>query len=76
MRHSKVIFKITKDNRGKVYIGHKWQRDITGINIHGAPYDYAIEIEQYQRDSEGRYRVVDGEVMRKTKTYKFGRTKS
>lgn len=71
MKKCKLIFKVDGKNRGKVYIGHKWQKDVTEINIHGEPYDYTIEIEKHKRDSRGMYCIVKGEIARETKTYKI-----
>lgn len=73
MKKCKLIFKVDGKNRGKVYIGHKWQKDVTEINIHGEPYDYTIEVTQYKRDKNGSFVVRDGEIDEKTTKYKFKR---
>lgn len=75
MKKDKFIFKIGKSNRGKVYIGHKWLKDVTEVKIHGLPFNFTVEIEQYKRNSDGKY-VIDidnNEIERKTKIYKFNR---
>ena len=71
MKKNKMIFKVSGDNRGKIYIGRKWQKDVTEINIHGEPHDYTIEIKRYKRDARGCVWVVDGEIATETKTYKI-----
>ena len=71
MKKPKIIFKLDRSNRGKVYVG-KWLRDVTMVDIHGEPYDYSVTIEQYKRDSSGRL-IVNGEIERKTTTYRYKR---
>ena len=72
MKKNKLIFKVNGNKYGKVYIGGKWQKDITCIDIHGEPFDYMVKIEQYKRDANGRFLVKDNEIERKTKIYRIG----
>ncbi len=71
MKRKKLILKVDSNKHGKAYVGGKWQKDVAMIDIHGEPFDYMVEIEQYKRDANGRFLVKDDEIERKTKTYRI-----
>lgn len=72
MKRNHLVFKVDSNKRGKVYVGGKWQKDVVMIDIHGEPFDYMVEIEQYKRDANGRLLVKDDDIERKTKIYRIG----
>lgn len=72
MKRKQLVFQIDSNKRGKVYVGGKWQKDVVMLDIHGEPFDYEVEIEQYKRDANGRFLVKDDEIERKTKIYRIG----
>ena len=73
MKRKHLVFKVDSNKRGKVYVGGKWQKDVTCIDIHGEPNDYTVTIEQYKRNADGRFLIKDDEIERKTKIFKIQR---
>lgn len=73
MKKPKLLFKVNRDNRGKLYFNHKWIKDVTKIDIHGEPWEYTLTIERYRRDSDNKYIISGGEIQRYVSTYHFGK---
>lgn len=73
MKKPKLLFKVNRDNRGKLYFNHKWVNDVTKIDIHGEPWEYTLTIERYKRDSCNRLIVSGDEIQRYVSTYHFGK---
>ena len=72
MKKNKIIFKLDSNRRGKFYVGRKWLKDVTSVDIYARPHEYAVYVEQYKRDSSGRFVVASGEIERKRTEYHFG----
>ncbi len=64
MKKPKLLFKVDHNNRGKVYINHKWLHDVTEINIHGEPWNYSVVVERYKRDKNGKFVIENDEISR------------
>ena len=73
MKKSKLIFKVDRNNHGKLYFNGKWHKDVTMVDIHGEPWWYEIEVEKYIRGERGEFVVENNEVAKKTKVYQIGR---
>ena len=71
MKKPKFLFKIDHNLKGKVYINHKWQKDIVRIYIHGEPNNYVVDIERYRRDQRGKFLVKNNEIETEFKVYAF-----
>lgn len=73
MKKPKLLFKVNRNNRGKLYFNHKWIKDVTKIDIHGEPWEYTLTIERYKRDSNGKLVISSNEIQRYVSTYHFGK---
>ena len=73
MKKSKLIFKVNKDNTAKLYLGGKWHKGVTMVNIHGEPLQYTIEVEKYVQNKRGEYIVESNELLKETRVYRMGR---
>lgn len=73
MKKPKFIFKIDNNTRGKVYLNHKWHKDVTCIDIHGVPNNYIIELEKYKRNSANRFCIENNEIVTYKTTYRIKR---
>lgn len=73
MKKSKLIFKVNKNNTAKLYLGGKWHKGVTMLNIHGEPLQYTIEVEKYIQNKQGGYIVEDNELLKETRVYQIGR---
>ena len=69
MKKPKLLFKVNRDNRGKLYFNHKWVKDITQIDIHGEPWKYTLTIERYRRDFDNTLMVRNNEIQRYVTTH-------
>lgn len=67
----KLIFKINRNNTAKIYVGGKWQKDVTKVQIYAEPQDHDVWIEQTVRDNTGRILVENNEINHKEKHYQF-----
>ena len=72
MRKPKLLFKVNRQNMGKVYVCGKWQKDVTMVDIHGEPWEYTVEIERYTRKNR-KLVVKDGEIETERKVYRLCR---
>lgn len=68
MKKPKLLIKVDRNNRGKVYFGGKWQTDIKEIKLHGLPYDYELTLTKYKRGKNGIILFENGEPVMETKT--------
>lgn len=73
MKKAKFIFRLNSQMRGKVYINGKWLKDVCMVNVHGEPFSYDLEIEQYERDKNNRLVVEDYKIKRKITKYHYGK---
>lgn len=73
MKKPKLLFKVNRNNRGKLYFNHKWIKDVTKIDIHGEPWEYTLTIERYKRDSNGKLVISSNEIQRYVSKYHFGK---
>lgn len=72
MKKPKLLFKVDHNNRGKVYINHKWLHDVTEINIHGEPWNYSVVVERYKRNEDGKFAIKNDEIQRYITEYHIG----
>ena len=72
MRKPKLIFKVDRNNRAKLYLNKKWVKDVTEISLHGIPFEYEVEIERYKRFKDGRMYITQDGLAREKKTYRIG----
>lgn len=73
MKKAKFIFKVDNNYRAKVYVNKKWIKDVTKMDLSAVPWEYTLEIEQYRKNELDMFYTVNGEIAKKTTTYKFGR---
>lgn len=71
MRKPKLILKVDRNRRAKLYLNGKWQKDIRVLNISAVPWEYEVEIEQIKRDERGWMCVIDNEVATEKKVYRI-----
>lgn len=72
MKKPKLLFKVDHNNRGKVYINHKWLQYVTEINIHGEPWNYSVVVERYKRNKDGKFAIKNDEIQRYITEYHIG----
>lgn len=70
MKKPKFQIKMDKNNRCKVYLKKKWQRDVQELDFHGDTKVFSVKITQYVREN-GRFVVENNELKTKTRTYSF-----
>lgn len=71
-RKPKLIFKINRNNTADLYVGGKWQKDVTSLSIKALPFSHDIEFEQIKHDSNGDIMVANNEVVCDKKRIHFG----
>lgn len=69
MRKEKLLFKVDRNGKARVYINKKWLHDVTEINIHGVPWSYSVVVERFKRDSNGNLMVENNEIVRYISKY-------
>lgn len=67
----KLIFKINRNNTAKIYVGGKWQKDVTRVQIYAEPLDHDVWIEQIKRNEFGGVLVENDDLVRDEKHYQF-----
>ena len=72
MKKPKLIFKINRNNTAKIYVGGKWQKYVSAVEINAKPFCHDIKIEQIKHDSNGQPIIENDEVVRKEKCFHFG----
>lgn len=72
MKKPKLIFKINRNNTAKIYVGGKWQKYVTAVEINAIPFCHDIKIEQIKRDSNGIPIIENDEVLHTEKSFHFG----
>ena len=74
MKKTKLLFKVNRYDKGKLYFNHKWIKDVTKIDIHGEPWEYTLTIERYKRDCDNKFVITKGVgIERYVSTYHFGK---
>lgn len=71
MKRPKLLFKVNRNNRAKVYVGGKWQKDVSVINILGEPWKYTVVMNVYKRKN-GALIAENGELAEEIKTFHIG----
>lgn len=71
MKKAKFLFKVDRNNRGKLYIGGKWLKDVCSIELVGEPWTYRIAVCVYKR-KDGHYFVENNEIAREMRYFKIG----
>lgn len=72
MKKPKLLFKVDHNKRGKVYINHKWLRDVIEVSIDGNLWGYSVIVERYKKDATGCFIVENNEIKRYTTEYYIG----
>lgn len=72
MKKPKLIFKINRNNTAKIYVGGKWQKYVSAVEIDAKPLCYDIKIEQIKHDSNGHPIIENNEVLCAEKSFHFG----
>ena len=72
MKKPKLIFKINRNNTAKIYVGGKWQKRVTKVEINAKPFCHDIKIEQIKHGSNGRPMIDNNDVVRTEKNFHFG----
>lgn len=73
MKKPKFLLKVDSNLRGKIYVNHKWLKDVTMVDIHAEPQDYYMIIRQYKRDSNGKLIVSNNAIEEKYTHIKLNR---
>lgn len=72
MRKPKLILKIDRNNRAKLYFNGKWhQKDVVKLDLHGEPWEYVIETEEIVRNKYGFATIIDNEIATEKKVYRI-----
>lgn len=72
MKKPKLIFKINRNNTAKIYVGGKWQKKVSSVEINAEPFCHDIRIEQIKHDTNGCPIVENNDVVRTEKHFHFG----
>lgn len=72
MKKPKLIFKIERNNTAKIYVGGKWQKYVSRLEIDAKPLSHDIRIEQIKHDGDGRPIVESNAIVHTEKKYHFG----
>lgn len=72
MKRPKLIFKINRNNTAKVYVGGKWQKYVSAVEIDAKPLCHVVKIEQIKHGSNGRPTIENNDVVRTKKCFHFG----
>ena len=72
MKKPKLIFKINRNNTAKIYVGGKWQKFVSMLEIHAEPFCHDVEVEQIKYDKNGKPVIKNNEVFRTSKKFHFG----
>ena len=72
MKTPKFQIKVDRNNRCKVYLNKKWQKDITELCFTADLEKQIVCITKYKRDSKGHLVINDvPEIVEETKVYRI-----
>lgn len=73
MKKPKFLLKVDNSKLAKVYIGGKWHKDITEIEVQGKPKNFTITLHKYKKVN-GKYVVNEHgtHIEEITETYHIG----
>ena len=54
--------KVDSNKNAKIYLNKHWMKDVTWISLEGNIKEYHIEMEQFVRNSKGKFIVENGEI--------------
>ena len=72
MKKPKLIFKINRNNTAKIYVGGKWQKYVSAVEIDAKPFCHDVKIEQIKHGSNGQPIIENNDVIRTEKYFYFG----
>lgn len=72
MKKPKLIFKINRNNTAKIYVGGKWQKYVTAVEIDAKPFFHDVKIEQIKHGSNGQPIIENNDFIRTEKHFHFG----
>ena len=72
MKKPKWIFKVNRNNAAKIYVGGKWHKYVSRLEIDAKPFSHDIRIEQIKHDGNGRPIIENNEIVHTEKKYHFG----
>ena len=73
MKNQKVIFKIANDKRAKIYVGGKWIKKVSKVDIYGDVRGYHVTVTRYKTNKNGVPYVEGNEIASETLTYNIKR---
>ena len=64
------MIKVDRNNRGRVYVGGKWHKDVSQIDMHAEPWTYTVKLVVLKRD-KGCLVVEDNEIATEKKVFRL-----
>lgn len=68
----KVVFEVDENCIGQIYINGKKLEDVASVKINAEPFNYIVEVEQNQKDENGKFAIEDDVLLRTKKVFRFG----
>lgn len=73
MKKPKLLIKVDRNYRAKIYFNNKWHKDISKMTLFAIPNIYEVTYEKYMRNENGVFYVKNNEVAKETKTFVVGK---
>ena len=73
MKKPKLLIKVDRNYRAKVYFNNKWHKDIFMLSMTAIPNIYDIIVRQYKRNEKGAFYSENNEIAFEEKQYTIGR---
>ena len=70
MKKQKLILKVDNSNRTKIYVGGKWQKKVTKIDIFADVRGFNVTITTLKTNKNGVPYVENNDIAKETQTYR------